>query len=168
MDDPRIQRTRLFAIAGWPPSSDISPHGGGLAELISVDINQDGNPEIVVSFINNAYGRSGVAVFDPSRLSGCGPTLPDFKPANSSVGSEMNYLLLPQTDLHLAFAPVAYNPVYELTALTPHSFRIRTKEAVQDSVSYSGDIIYTFGPHMKVESVVAGDTFILSDEWLEK
>jgi hypothetical protein len=182
IEDPENTRPRVYvigqAIPYWPGKVfEVDPasgshiqeywHAGGLSMGIAADIDSDGKQEIVVGGINNAHEAACIAVLDPLRIAGYGPTQPEYVPEGIPRAKEKAYLLLPRTDMNRSLARAAYNDIERMVSTGSGSLLVHTAETTDDK-EYPGSVIYTFGANMEIRSVVGGDSFILSHERLEK
>jgi hypothetical protein len=97
----------------WPCQLAVLDHKGELLgeywnaghflDTVAVDLNEDGEKEILATGTNNEHGRACLAVFDPANLNGGSPQLDDrYKFPGIPTGSELYYILLPRTDVDLA------------------------------------------------------------------
>jgi len=76
-------------------------NSGQIKDIGFADINGDGRDEMLAAGVNNEYGPC-LAVFDPSRVSGCSPQDGEFKADSLGPGSEISYFSFPRTDVSLA------------------------------------------------------------------
>jgi len=74
-------------------------NSGQLNDYAFADLNQDGREEILLSGLNNEYGRGCLAVFDPRSFQGSSPqTSSQFRCIDLKAGTEKFYMLIPRTD----------------------------------------------------------------------
>jgi hypothetical protein len=180
VENRKTSRPQLFALAlvspHWPMKLfELDPKSGrelqsywntgGLNMVLLQDLDGDGNLEIVLGGINNAYRRASIVVLDPSRVDGCGPTLPQFTPSAVGRGTEKYYALLPRTDSGELLLTSGYNLIIQLFPVGQNRLKTQTKE---DTAGVAGGVLYTFGPQMQIQSVIADDIFIKRHEQLEK
>ncbi|MFC2166908.1 hypothetical protein ACFLQZ_02975, partial [Acidobacteriota bacterium] len=77
-------------------------NSGQLNDCVTVDLEQDGKKEILVSGVNNEYGKGCLIVLDADHLGGGSPqSVEEYIATNLEPGKEKHYLLLPRTDLDL-------------------------------------------------------------------
>lgn len=172
----RIQRTpeeriQLFVVShhrpSWPSRiAEVDPvtgkeiqtywHTGGISVSVVNDIEGDGTQELIFAGINNAFNRVCVLVFNPRRVEGVGPTLQDWMPAGSTMGSQTHYILLPRTDLIPSDVP--YNLVNTIQAPEAGGLLLHTHEGTRlrwQSQEAFGGIVYTFDGTMEIANVIA-------------
>jgi len=81
-------------------------NSGRISDWEMVDLDADGNEEIVASGCNNEYGKACVIVFDPLRMEGCSPQGSEYRCQDLDRGSEKYYVLFPRTEIDLLESPV--------------------------------------------------------------
>ena len=74
-------------------------HNGMLHEFEHRDLDGDGVEELIFGGQNNRVQAACLAVFDPHKIEGAGPTPEAYKPKAVSVGSEKYYVIFPASDL---------------------------------------------------------------------
>lgn len=76
-------------------------NSGRINDLLTADLNNDGQKEIIIGFQNNEWDRVGVAVLSPDHLEGASPQTKDhYNCKNTTIrGREIYYLLLPLNEL---------------------------------------------------------------------
>lgn len=135
-------------------------HAGHFTADLLYDVDGDGSEEILLGGINNFYNRAFLAVLDPADLAGHSPLPAGFKPEGLDAAREKYYFLFPRTDLSLAVAGSRYNSVAEMSRLQPEGFNFITDEALGGPENVYGGIIYSFGPDMVLNNIIATDPFI--------
>jgi len=130
---------------------------GRLEKIISLDVNGDGNKEIVLGGINMAYRRACVVVIDPLYFQGAGPTKGDYFTDSSYEGTEMYYILFPLTDVGRILGLKGLNYTQHLFVDTTNFVTAKTVEAVGAPVG--GSVFYQFGKDMVVRNVHFDDGF---------
>jgi hypothetical protein len=82
-------------------------NSGHLSDFIIADLQADGQKELLVSGLNNEYGKGCLIVFDRRNIAGGSPqTKAEFACRGLSSGTELYYLLFPRTDVDVELSPV--------------------------------------------------------------
>lgn len=90
-------------------------NSGTLSDMAFVDLERDGNKEILVSGLNNEYNKGCLVVFDASRISGCSPqSVERYISPELPVGTERFYILFPRTDVDLSESTTESVAVFEV------------------------------------------------------
>lgn len=72
-------------------------HTGQIRDIMVMDLNLDGEDEIILTGVNNAYWEAFVAVLDVNNAHGYSPATPDYQPAGIERAEEMIYARIPKT-----------------------------------------------------------------------
>jgi hypothetical protein len=78
--------------------NDVLWHAGHLQAGRIKDFNGDGEPELIMTAINNGLERSVIFSIDLNKLSGCAPSTSIYKFMASKTAQFNAYVLLPKTD----------------------------------------------------------------------
>ena len=90
-------------------------NAGQLNDIAFVDLNEDGEIEILVAGLNNEYNTGCLVVFDWNRVKGSSPQGKDFLCQGCMKGTEKHYILFPRTDVDQVENPVeAIDMIYPL------------------------------------------------------
>lgn len=176
---PRAQgrKPRLFAVVkmvGFSPVKviELDPstghelqvyhHRGSCDILRTVDIDQDGNDELLVAGLNDGFDQACIAVLDPANINGHAPVPPDLSPLEAiPQGKEKYYLLFPRTDLGKALGRTPYNQVSILSITGNSLINVHVKEGPTPTDNIEvGAVVYVFGKDMRIVSVTGDDTFV--------
>jgi hypothetical protein len=133
-------------------------HAGSLSHRLVLDVDGDGQEDIIVAGISGSYKQACVIVLDPSAIDGvCSPVTLEYLPKGIDKAREKYYLLFPMSELGSA-APVKplSNSVRNLIAGANRSFTVYTWEGREP---YLGTLLYHIVPAMRIESVISGDDF---------
>ncbi|MBI5731223.1 MAG: VCBS repeat-containing protein [Ignavibacteriales bacterium] len=77
-------------------------HTGHINQNIThKDFNNDGVEEIFCFGENNGLNLAPLLILDPRNINGHSPSTKEFIPENTSVGTEMYYILFPRSDLNI-------------------------------------------------------------------
>ena len=118
-------------------------NSGQFSDLALTDINADGKKEIIVSGINNEYGKACLIVFDSALVSGSSPQNdPEYICEELEGGSEKYYILFPRTEIDIIESIV--NKIMEIAILNDERIMVTTDISV---------IIYIFNFNLQVEEV---------------
>ena len=74
-------------------------NAGHLMDIAFVDLNEDGEMEILAAGLNNEYSTGCLVVFDWNRVKGSSPQGKDFLCQGCVKGGEKHYILFPRTDV---------------------------------------------------------------------
>jgi len=81
-------------------------NSGTLSDIAFVDLERNGNKEILASGLNNEYNKGCLVVFDASRVYGCSPQSAErYISLGLPAGRERFYILFPRTDFDLSESP---------------------------------------------------------------
>lgn len=142
---------------------------GGAAFIDKIDLDADGEDEIIFSGINDSYNNAFAAIFDPKNINGYAPVTAQHLPLeNVRPGREKYYVLLPKSKIWELCGDQPYNNVKMITHTGSNKFWIYTVERVQHSIPQieQVQILYLFGEDMKVLDIAFGDNFIRANDWL--
>ena len=90
-------------------------NAGHLADIAFVDLNEDGEKEILAAGINNEYTTGCLVVFDWNQVKGSSPQGKDFLCQECMKGTAKHYILFPRTDVDQLEKPVeAIDMIYPL------------------------------------------------------
>jgi len=118
-------------------------NSGQFSCVVLKDINADGKKEIIVSGINNEYGKACLIVFDSTSVKGSSPQNdPEFICKELEAGSEIYYILFPRTEVDLIENPV--NSITEIDILDDERIMAMTDISV---------IIYIFNFNLQLDEV---------------
>lgn len=139
-----------------------SYHNRGHAQrLLATDVTNDGNEELVWGGINDAYNNAFVAVLDPHNVKGHAPVPDMFHPVSEPAGSEMYYILFPQSPVGKALSTAPYNATNVITPREGGGFNVGAVDFIspQDE-TLNGSILYSFNSSLRCESSITGDGWI--------
>lgn len=74
-------------------------HPGKFDDMYAQDLNNDGNDEIILTGINNAYWKAAAVVLEYGNANGYAPAKADYIPADTKPANEYRYMLIPKTIL---------------------------------------------------------------------
>jgi hypothetical protein len=80
-------------------------HSGHLTAITTIPDPETGGELIVVGGVNNAFRKTCVAILDPNRIEGHGPTAGGYFPANYRPANERRYMCLPETPVNRHLMP---------------------------------------------------------------
>jgi len=125
-------------------------NSGRINDLLTVDLNGNGQKEIVIGFQNNEWRRIGLAVFSPDHLEGASPQTKDhYDCKNTPIrGREIYYLLLPQNELTAKQG--TYNAIFKINLLDGPRLEVEEQFA---------SLMYIFDQHMKLVFFDYSDKF---------
>lgn len=138
-------------------------NAGGLGKYLIMDIDRDGQNDIIIQCFNNPFKQVGLIVLDINRLSGVGPLRGDYLPASIPSAAEKYYVLFPMTEIAKKYNQYGYNGGDLLFYGSDNSFTATTEEAK----NFKG-IHYIFGTDMKILSVLGDDVYNIAHRKLEK
>ncbi|MBA4311529.1 MAG: hypothetical protein C0417_02755 [Chlorobiaceae bacterium] len=144
---------------------------GGTSTVDHSDLNKDGNEEIILAGINDAYNRAYIAVLDPDNIDGHAPVTLQFQPTEIKKAEEKYYLLFPLSKLHELYGQVSYNGVKSLEILKDGKIRVYINEILQintpENIKDVGEV-YLFRPDLEVVAIAPNDHFIKLNDYLLK
>ena len=116
-------------------------NSGRLNEVITYDLEGDGQKEIILGAQNNEWRQCAVIVLSPDQVEGASPQTKDYYSCkNTSVrGREKYYLLLPLNEV--AAKIVAINAISSIHILDGPRFQVNENKA---------NLIYTFDRNMNL------------------
>ncbi|MBI5476360.1 MAG: hypothetical protein HY964_06455 [Ignavibacteriales bacterium] len=178
------KRLRLFILASVNQFSPIKLfevdiddgkilHGyfnrGGTSTVEHSDLNKDGNEEIILAGINDAYNRAYLAILDPDNIDGYAPVTSQYKPVDIKKAEEKYYLLFPLSKLHEFYGKVSYNGIRSLEILKDGKIRVYINEILSinkpDNIKDVGEV-YLFRLDLEVEAIAPNDHFIKLNNYL--
>lgn len=133
-------------------------HPGWLKTAV-MDVDEDGQQEIVALGYNNAFSKNALAVLDPRRADGCAPSTANFTPQGMTRAVEKFYMLLPDPDL---FALPSRLPVGNGADLVEGaSLEVRTVRyfSTEKLGNRAAEIFFDFDKHMNCVKVRPADDF---------
>jgi hypothetical protein len=137
-------------------------NSGGITTAATFDLDEDGEEEIYIGGINNAFKSAFIAVFNSDSVTGFSPSTELYIPHEHQKNSCLNYILIPHTEYGRMVSNSDYNSVDNFIL----SKETRTITAYVQEVPAPGkliesraSILYNFGKDMKLNSVVPGDDF---------
>jgi hypothetical protein len=110
-DDPCLV-LKLVARTGQEIGSYL--HIGHLQEMRILDLDNDGNCEILACGINQAYGSACLVVLDPKKINGHGPTFGRYIVNGWKEANEKEYILIPKTIAGKYYKTSAYNSANQI------------------------------------------------------
>jgi hypothetical protein len=79
-------------------------NAGYFTDIVLHDLDQDSKEEMIVSGINNEYGKGCLLVFDPLKVNGFSPQLnPQYQCEELERGTQRSYILFPRADVRQAY-----------------------------------------------------------------
>ncbi len=100
-------------------------NSGHLHSLVFVDLDKDGQKEIIAGGLNNEYGKGCLVVFDSACVRGSSPQLDsEYSCPDLGPGSEKFYILIPRTDVDINTYPV--DSVIDLRLLKNNRLLVQT------------------------------------------
>jgi hypothetical protein len=161
--------TVLDAFSGTPRGAYV--HVGHIMDLEVADINGDGELEILLCGVNNAYRSAFVAILDARTVSGSSPTQGDYVCVKPSPARHRYYVLIPRTIVGEQFHATVKNnsaPAVSFESLT-REIKVRVDDGVRltlpGEVPASATLNFIFNSRMELERIAPGDDYdILVDE----
>jgi hypothetical protein len=136
---------------------------GGCAIMLHKDIDLDGNEELLVGGVNDGFNRACLAILDPTNVGGSSPVPPDEMPPQGTGGREMYYLLFPRWGLGHLDGRRIYNDVRQLINPQGGGIDVAVNEQLVDLEkieTVDGSLIFSLGPTLSVDRIMADDTVI--------
>lgn len=138
-------------------------HPGRFDDMYTEDLNDDGNDEIILVGMNNAYWKAVIAVLEYGDVNGYGPATIDYIPADIEPASEYRYILVPKTIIGKYFSDMQkYNrgKTISYDELTGNMF-FRIQEGTRDLHGHSEDIyvLFYFDESLKPIGIGTSDMF---------
>lgn len=75
-------------------------NAGHIIDGIIEDCNDDGKKELAITFFNNSYHKTGLAILDLGKLDGMLPCTDEYKLSNIKECATLSYILVPNTDFN--------------------------------------------------------------------
>ncbi|MHB8871760.1 MAG: hypothetical protein ACYC5G_04870 [Candidatus Doudnabacteria bacterium] len=173
--DKKKNKTRLFVIASttYAPTKVIELdfsngkilqefyNSGGITTVTLFDSKGNGNQEIILGGINNAFKCAFIAVFDPDSIKGFSPSTDQYIPAEFQKNTALHYILLPTTNYLRAVGQTDYNLVEQfLISDEEKTITAYVQEAPGGIPEVFAGVLYNFNNELKIKSVVLADNFI--------
>jgi hypothetical protein len=93
-------------------------NSGYFNDYLYIDIDEDGEKEILLAGMNNEFKKGCIAVFDPISLYGSSPQIEDsYRCKDLNLGSEKYYILFPRTDVDL----IENSPIETIMEIESHT-----------------------------------------------
>jgi len=127
------------------------------ARAQKLDVNGDGNEEIIIGLTNNAYRKAALLVLSSDRLEGMSPANTDFYPSYLK-GKELYYILFPITNLGQKFAR-AYSFIVSDLYKSSKGITALTRECPGDPDLKECRIIYSFDNSLNVLNAIGSAEF---------
>src|SRR6056297_452159 len=82
-------------------------HPGRIYDMLVVDLNEDGNDEMVLAGVSNAYWKAAITVLEYNKGEiGYAPATVPYRPAGLKLTSPKKYMLIPKTVIADFFEPL--------------------------------------------------------------
>lgn len=137
-------------------------HNRGHADKLFVtDLTRDGNEELLWGGINDGFNKAFLAVLDAASVSGYAPVPEHFQPVKHQPGSELFFILFPQSRVGKALSTVPYNAVAAITPCASGGVSVNVEDfSVPGDPSLSGSILYSFTSTMSCNNSIPGDGWL--------
>jgi hypothetical protein len=123
-------------------------NAGYLTDYALYDLDANGRQELLLTGMNNEYGKGFLAVFDPEDIRGMSPQVSDsYRCPEISPGSQLAYVLFPRTDVRAEY-PV--DAVLSLRVLNNGHLSLTT---------HLNSLIFELNPDLSVFHVTLSNTF---------
>lgn len=123
-------------------------NAGQFCDIAFIDLNEDGETEILATGINNEYGKGCLVAFDWNKVEGSSPQGKDFACQGCAKGKEKHYILFPLTEVDQLEKPVG-----AIDLINP----FRNKQlSVRTQLS---EIYYIFDYNLELQDVQLTHTF---------
>lgn len=123
-------------------------NAGYLTDFALQDLDNDGEKELILTGINNEYGKGCLLVFNPEKISGMSPQISEpYCCRELSQGSQIAYVLLPRTDV---WAEYPVDAVLRLRVLKNGHLMLTT---------HLNNLIFELNPDLTVFQVILSNTF---------
>jgi hypothetical protein len=167
-------RRELLLIANHSPSfpgvltvidpADGSEHGeylhtGNIMDLVLVDVDDDGDNEIVGCAVNNAFNMAALFCLDGRGIAGHSPDLPAYEPDSIPPAREQCYLLMPRTVVGESFRSVRDNNA--ALAVSVEAGNRSISVSVDDGAGIGPSVVlnYAFSFDFRIRHIAQGDTY---------
>ena len=125
-------------------------NAGYLMDYVLADLNNDQQMDLLVSGMNNEYGKPCIIVFEPKSIRGCSPQISiKYKWNFNNEGSEKYYILLPRCDVDLALHPIVEG-IGQLDILS---------DEVIQAIAQNSRIIYQFKYDMFLFNLILSNEY---------
>ncbi len=134
-------------------------HAGNIMDLVMVDVDGDGNNEVVGCAVNNAFNMAALFCLDARRIAGHSPDLPAYEPDGIPPANERWYLLMPRTVVGECFRSVRDNNSALAVAVEAGNRTISV--SVDDGAGDGPAVVlnYAFGFDFRIRHIAQGDTY---------
>ena len=123
-------------------------NAGQFCDLAFIDLNEDGEMEILAAGINNEYGKGCLVAFDWNEVKGSSPQGKDFACQGCAKGKEKHYILFPLTEVDLLEKPVG--AIDLINSLGNKQISVKTQLS---------DVYYIFDYNLELQDVQLSHTF---------
>ncbi len=137
-------------------------HNRGHAErLLATDVANDGKEELVWGGINDGFNQAFVAILDPENVIGHSPVPQKFHPVDQPPGSELYYILFPQSTVGKALSTAPYNSTAFIFPREGGGVGVSVSDFIRvGDTDLSGGILYSFTPKVTCINSVPGDGWL--------
>lgn len=136
-------------------------NSGGISAVALFDIDDDGQDEIIIGGINNAFSSAFAAVFEPSDVNGFSPSTEKYIPVPLQKNSALKYIIFPATNYMKAVSLTDYNMVIQfIISKEEKTITAYVEEAPAGTQENNGSVLYNFDTDWKLLGVVLGDNFV--------
>lgn len=164
---------RLFLVANdWTYAltlvSEIDPkngqvlssiyHSGWFFSDLLLDLDNDGNDEIILSGTSNDYYRPVIMVLRAGGFKGAIDKSELLNPNDNHKGNALYYLLLPVTNYHQKYASSGVVELREIRK-TDKGFTVITFEVQPKNVNGTFGLVYSFDKNMQIRNIIPTNWF---------
>ena len=170
--DVVLSPTKLYELDPMTGKELHSYYNRGQSQsLYHMDLDGDGNEELLLGGVNDGYNRGFLAVLDPSEIDGYAPAPAQDLPRSGRKANEKYYILFPRTTIADQYGLTAYDNLSEMMVSGQGKLQALVSEPTRTEISNGTGAIqelYTLSPSMAIEDVSAGDGLLRMYTWLLK
>jgi hypothetical protein len=124
-------------------------NSGRLLDIAFIDLDLNGNKEVIVAGMNNEYKKACLIVFNPSKIEGSSPQYNlNYKCETLRPGTEQFYILFPRTEIDLL--EYEYETIRVIDTLNNKRLSANTKNS---------NIFFEFSYQMKIQDIKTSNSF---------
>lgn len=140
-------------------------NAGHIVEGILEDINNDSLKELVMTFYNNSYHKTGIAILEFNKIKGISPCKEEFKLTGMVTAGFIHYILVPSTDYNKNLKRTMNNPIEGILKKMEKEKAIVWSTIEGEDIATAG-VVYELNLNLKEINLVIGSNFAVRRDTL--